>query len=304
MKKDNEKLINAKIKELEEVIELLKDMQENPDIGERRLCEKHGINFNSFRRNVYDSSWKVNIDETNPDEIFREMLPTVSWYELLWMSVMGIDSDHREYAPLDINETMAFLINEYLEPMQINVITLRYRDGLTLEDTGKELGLTRERVRCHEAKALARLRRYGGWMRYGKDYMISKARIEKKIEENIEIMAKLDILERIGVTVPTIRNLVLHGIERSISNEQEAVEQEPFDVKTYNGLGTPIEQFDWCVRTFNCLKRAGVNTLRDLTKMTETEVSKIRNLGRRGVDEIKETLADLHVSFKEEAVEE
>lgn len=300
MKKQNEELINAKIKELEDVIELLKDMKENPDIGERRLCEKHGINFNSYRRNVYDTSWKVNIDASNPDEVFRETLPTASWYELLWMSVVGIDSEHREYAPLDINETMAFLINEYLEPMQINVITLRYRDGMTLEDVGKELGLTRERVRCHEAKSLARLRRYGGWLRYGKDYMISKARIEKKIEENIEIMAKLDILERIGVTVPKIRTLVLHGIERSINTEPDTEASEPFDVVSYNGLDTSIEQFDWCVRTFNCLKRAGVNTLRDLTKMTETEVSKIRNLGRRGVDEIKETLADLHVSLKEE----
>lgn len=298
MKKQNEELINAKIKELESVIELLKDMQENPDIGERRLCEKHGINFNSFRRNVYDTSWKVNIDETNPDEIFRETLPTVSWYELLWMSVIGIDSDDREFAPLDVVETMKYLIEEFLDPIQINVITLRYRDGMTLEDTGKELGLTRERVRTHEAKAIAKLRRCGGWMRFGKDYMISKARIEKKIQEDIEITTKLDILERIGVTIPKIRSLVLHGIERSTN--PESTEPTPFDVVTYNGLDTPIEQFDWSVRTFNCLKRAGINTIRDLTRMTETDVNKIRNLGRRGVDEIKETFADSVFRFKEE----
>jgi hypothetical protein len=297
MKKENEELINAKIKELEAVIELLKDMKENPDIGERKLCEKHNINFNSYRRNVYDTSWKVNIDSSNPDEVFRDTLPTMSWYELLWMSVTGIDSDEREYAPLDVVETMQFLMSEYLDPIQINVITLRYRDGMSLEDVGKELGLNRERVRCHEAKSIAKLRRCGGWMRFGKEYMISKARIEKKIEEDIEITAKLDILERIGVTIPKIKSLVLNGIERSINPEYTPA---PFDVKTYNGLDTPIEQFDWSIRTFNCLKRAGINTLRDLTRMTETDVNKIRNLGRRGVDEIKDTFADLHIKFKEE----
>ena len=52
------------------------------------------------------------------------------------------------------------------------------------------------------------------------------------------------------------------------------------------------------VRSFNCLKRAGINTVRDLVAMTEEELIKVRNLGRKSLEEVKQKLSDSDLSLK------
>ena len=53
----------------------------------------------------------------------------------------------------------------------------------------------------------------------------------------------------------------------------------------------PIEELELSVRAFNCLKRAEINMLDQLTDKTEDELTRVRNLGKKSVDEIKEKLA-------------
>ena len=65
-------------------------------------------------------------------------------------------------------------------------------------------------------------------------------------------------------------------------------------------LAVPIEDVQLSVRSFNCLKRAGVNTIEDLTNMTESEMMKIRNLGKKSFDEIRDLLREMDLSFKPE----
>ena len=65
-------------------------------------------------------------------------------------------------------------------------------------------------------------------------------------------------------------------------------------------LETGIEELELSVRSFNCLKRAGINTDEDLTKMTEAEMWRIRNLGKKSFDEITEILHNLGLSYKDE----
>jgi DNA-directed RNA polymerase subunit alpha len=65
-------------------------------------------------------------------------------------------------------------------------------------------------------------------------------------------------------------------------------------------LAVPIEDVQLSVRSFNCLKRAGVNTIEDLTNMTESEMMKIRNLGKKSFDEIRDLLREMELSFKPE----
>jgi DNA-directed RNA polymerase subunit alpha len=62
-------------------------------------------------------------------------------------------------------------------------------------------------------------------------------------------------------------------------------------------LEKPIEELDLSVRSFNCLKRAGINTLAELTKKTEEEMMRVRNLGRKSLKEVKEKLEDLGLGF-------
>ena len=61
-----------------------------------------------------------------------------------------------------------------------------------------------------------------------------------------------------------------------------------------------IEELDMSVRSFNCLKRAGINTVQDLTNKTEEEMIKVRNLGKKSLEEVIQKLASLGLSLKKE----
>ena len=63
-------------------------------------------------------------------------------------------------------------------------------------------------------------------------------------------------------------------------------------------LDRTIEDLDLSVRSFNCLKRAGINTVKDLVAMTEDELIKVRNLGRKSLEEVKAKLEDDGLSLK------
>ena len=62
-------------------------------------------------------------------------------------------------------------------------------------------------------------------------------------------------------------------------------------------LEMSIEELELSVRSFNCLKRAGINTVQELTYKTEDEMIKIRNLGRKSLDEVKNKLAEMGLGF-------
>jgi DNA-directed RNA polymerase, alpha subunit len=63
-------------------------------------------------------------------------------------------------------------------------------------------------------------------------------------------------------------------------------------------LERTIEELDLSVRSYNCLKRAGINTVFDLTEKSEPEMMKVRNLGRKSLEEVKVKLADLGLGLK------
>ena len=63
-------------------------------------------------------------------------------------------------------------------------------------------------------------------------------------------------------------------------------------------LEMSIEDMDLSVRSFNCLKRANINTIEDLTKRTEDDMLKVRNLGRKSLDEVIGKLRDLGLDLK------
>lgn len=59
-----------------------------------------------------------------------------------------------------------------------------------------------------------------------------------------------------------------------------------------------IEELDLSVRSYNCLKRAGINTVQELTNQTEEDLMKVRNLGRKSLKEVKDKLAELDLSLR------
>ena len=62
---------------------------------------------------------------------------------------------------------------------------------------------------------------------------------------------------------------------------------------------TPIEDLDLSCRSYNCLKRAGISTVAELTQKTEDEMMKVRNLGKKSLKEVKEKLLENNLSFRD-----
>ena len=75
---------------------------------------------------------------------------------------------------------------------------------------------------------------------------------------------------------------------------------EKDEEKTENTLSMTIEDLDLSVRSFNCLKRAGIHTVEDLVNKTEAEMMKVRNLGRKSFEEVMQKLASLGYKFPKE----
>ncbi len=80
-------------------------------------------------------------------------------------------------------------------------------------------------------------------------------------------------------------------------DEDSTFVEEPVDEKS-KVLDTTIEDMDLSVRSFNCLKRAGINTIADLVVKSEDDMMKVRNLGRKSLDEVKKKLEEFGVGLK------
>ncbi|WP_018131309.1 DNA-directed RNA polymerase subunit alpha [Effusibacillus pohliae] len=88
------------------------------------------------------------------------------------------------------------------------------------------------------------------------------------------------------------------GLTDKVKDTEIMVEKE--DDKKEKVLEMTIEELDLSVRSYNCLKRAGINTVQELCSKTEEEMMKVRNLGRKSLEEVQEKLAELGLSLRQE----
>lgn len=95
-----------------------------------------------------------------------------------------------------------------------------------------------------------------------------------------------------------ISHLELFAEVDSMSNELGSLMEE--NVHDVNGkaINMSIDDLDLTVRSYNCLKRAGISTVEELTQKSEDEMSRVRNLGKKSLKEVKEKLTSLGLSFK------
>lgn len=106
--------------------------------------------------------------------------------------------------------------------------------------------------------------------------------------EAISLAAKI-LTEHLDIFV----NLTDEAKNAEIMVEKEETHKEKM-------LEMTIEELDLSVRSYNCLKRAGINTVQELTNKTETDMMKVRNLGRKSLEEVKAKLTDLGLSLRKE----
>lgn len=107
-------------------------------------------------------------------------------------------------------------------------------------------------------------------------------------EKSLSLAAKI-LTEHLNIFV----NLTEEAREAEIMVEKEETKKEKM-------LEMTVEELDLSVRSYNCLKRAGINTVEELTNKSEPEMMKVRNLGKKSLTEIKNKLDDLDLSLKEE----
>ena len=81
-------------------------------------------------------------------------------------------------------------------------------------------------------------------------------------------------------------------------NDMDIMVEKP-EGKKEKVLEMTVEELDLSVRSFNCLKRAGINTVSELTAKTEDEMIKVRNLGKKSLEEVQEKLDELGLSLRE-----
>jgi len=87
-------------------------------------------------------------------------------------------------------------------------------------------------------------------------------------------------------------------LSEATKNTQVMIEKE--ESKKEKVLEMSIEDLELSVRSFNCLKRAGISTVEDLTNKTESDMMKVRNLGKKSLDEVTNKLHSLGLDFASE----
>ncbi|TFB14701.1 DNA-directed RNA polymerase subunit alpha [Filobacillus milosensis] len=107
-------------------------------------------------------------------------------------------------------------------------------------------------------------------------------------EEAISLGAKI-FTEHLNVFV----SLTDEAQQAEIMVEKEEDQKEKV-------LEMTIEELDLSVRSYNCLKRAGINTVHELAQKSEEDMMKVRNLGRKSLDEVKHKLNDLNLGLRKD----
>jgi len=105
-------------------------------------------------------------------------------------------------------------------------------------------------------------------------------------EESVSIGAKI-MQEHLKLFIDLTESM--HAMEIMVGKEEDQKEK---------ALEMSIEELELSVRSFNCLKRASINTVEELTQKTEDDMMKVRNLGKKSLDEVKSKLEELGLGLR------
>lgn len=90
---------------------------------------------------------------------------------------------------------------------------------------------------------------------------------------------------------------LLTKVDEQVSEMDSVMKEAQGEVQN-KGLVMMIEDLDLSVRSYNCLKRAGIQTVEELTQKNEDEMMRVRNLGKKSLKEVKDKIYELGLSFK------
>ena len=91
---------------------------------------------------------------------------------------------------------------------------------------------------------------------------------------------------------------LLTHVEEAVMGQESCMKEHINEVNS-SKMSIPIEDLDLTVSSYNCLKRAGIQNTDELTQKTEEEMSRVRNLGKKSLKEVKEKLNQLGLNFRQ-----
>jgi len=106
--------------------------------------------------------------------------------------------------------------------------------------------------------------------------------------------------EAVSLAAKIMNDLLTLFVDLSEEAKNTEIVKEKEESKKEKVLEMTIEDLELSVRSYNCLKRASINTVEDLANHSEEDMMKVRNLGRKSLDEVKNKLHSLGLSLREE----
>jgi DNA-directed RNA polymerase subunit alpha len=107
---------------------------------------------------------------------------------------------------------------------------------------------------------------------------------------------KPDEATSLGAKILTEHLNLFIGLTEHVNDVEIMVEKE--EDKKEKVLEMTVEELDLSVRSYNCLKRAGINTVEELTQKSEEDMMKVRNLGKKSLEEVQRKLSELGLALR------
>ena len=121
-----------------------------------------------------------------------------------------------------------------------------------------------------------------------------------KLTLEVETNGTISAREAISLGAKILNEHLNLFVELSDKAKKAEIMVESKETKKEKVLEMTIEELDMSVRSFNCLKRAGIDTVEDLTNRTEEDMIKVRNLGKKSLEEVIQKLHSLGLDLKRE----
>jgi DNA-directed RNA polymerase subunit alpha len=135
-------------------------------------------------------------------------------------------------------------------------------------------------------------------------YKVEATRVEQRTDFDklvLDVETKNSITARDAIASAGGTLVELFGLARELNTESEGIEIGPSPQETENiaAYGMPIEDLNFSVRSYNCLKREDIHTVGELAARTESDLLDIRNFGQKSINEVKVKLAELGLGLKD-----
>lgn len=244
--------------------------------------KKRGIDVNEMFKNYDDAvKFKNEVLALSEQKILQNLKIEleIKTYPYNLIQMIGLEP---EYVIETFDARLKQLIKEgFFSKREVQVLEGRFMTDSfkTLEVVSKELGLTRERVRQIEIEIIKLLKFRKNYFLLG-EYEHPEEIVKRHIEEEIKRQQTLWTYE---------------SARKYIEEHDEEVRNSPQYIRNCS-----IDKLPFSVRAYNCLRRAGIKTVQDIVDFKVDGLMKVRNLGKKSLNEIVSVLAKRNVIIPDE----